>query len=132
MMAWIFVVREGIERPIARASGALSASRRTVRFGRAVDGLTLARIRVRERFKHVAKSPASSHHPTSEPLQMVVGGPTPTAYNVRNGVLLAQVSPIACQLGPGFWLSSPPSAIMFPVISQVAAWPLGFCQRMFE
>jgi hypothetical protein len=37
-----------------------------------------------------------------------------------------QVSPIACQLGPGLGATGPPPAIVFPFISQIEAWPLVF------
>jgi hypothetical protein len=39
---------------------------------------------------------------------------------------LAQVSAIACQVGPGLGLTGPPPAIVFPLISQIEAWPLVF------
>ena len=37
---------------------------------------------------------------------------------------VGQVSPIACQLGPGLGLTGPPPAIVFPFMSQIEALPL--------
>ena len=37
-----------------------------------------------------------------------------------------QVSPTARQLGPGLGLMGPPPAMLFPLISQIVAWPLVF------
>jgi hypothetical protein len=62
-MAWIFVVRPPRERPIACASAPLF---RPPPNGRAVEGLTIAGISVRERFKQLSPNP--SHRPAAEPI----------------------------------------------------------------
>jgi hypothetical protein len=38
--------------------------------------------------------------------------------------LVGQVSPTARQLGPGLGLTVPPPAILVPLMSQIAVWPL--------
>ena len=70
-MAWIFVVRPKASGQSLAPQAPCPPAAEQCAGGRAVDGLTIAGISVSERFKHVAKSPASSAVGT---VQIVVGG----------------------------------------------------------
>ncbi len=46
--------------------------------------------------------------------------------NRKWSLLVGQVSPIACQLGPGLALAAPPPMMLVPFMSQIEVWPLVF------
>src|SRR5258707_15166681 len=46
--------------------------------------------------------------------------------------LLKSPAPMARQLDPGLGLTAPPPIRLVSLISQIEAWPLAFCHRIFK
>jgi hypothetical protein len=84
------------------------------------------------------KAPEFSHVPEAPACHLGSGsGSKPRRSSPRSGIatecrnherlfISGQVSPIACQLGPGLGLTDPPPVIVLLLISQIVAWPLAF------